>query len=121
MMYKDLRRTDNTMAIRQRTNNDVQIFVHHCLSFVLWPLYCLSFLDLCTSLFVLCLMAIVLPVLLRSLYINKDLRRTDNTMAIRQRTNNDVQRSKKDRQYNGHNLYIIVCPLSYGHCIVCPS
>jgi hypothetical protein len=32
----------------------------------------------------------------------KDLRRTGNTMAIRQRTNNDVQRSKKDRQYNGH-------------------
>ena len=41
------------------------LFLHHCLSFVLfWPLYCMTFFD---------------------------LRGTDNTMAKRKMTNNDLQ------------------------------
>jgi hypothetical protein len=33
--------------------------------------------------------------------IYKTLHRTDNTMAKRKRTNNDLQNTTQDRQYNG--------------------
>jgi hypothetical protein len=69
-------------------------------------LYCLSFCVMfCRSLFVLFLLAI------ETLH-----RRTDNTMAKRKRTNNDLQNiTQKDRQYNGQKkkdkrpLYCLSC------------
>jgi hypothetical protein len=86
------------------------------LFFVFWPLYCPSFCVMfCRSLFVLCLLTIVLPVLLcnvltiqwstdkeQTMSYKTLHRRTDNTMVKRKRTNNDLQNiTEKDRQYNG--------------------
>jgi hypothetical protein len=114
------RRTDNTMVKRKSTNNDLQNITQ--------KVYCLSFCVMfCRSLFVLFSFdhCIVCPSVCRSLFVHNDLqtegqtiqwpkervqttiyktlhRRTDNTMAKRKSTNNDLQNiTQKDRQYNG--------------------
>jgi hypothetical protein len=66
-IYKTIHRmTDNTMAKRKSTYNNLQYcFVDCCLYFFFWPLCCLSFCVLfCRLLYVLFLLTIVLSVLL---------------------------------------------------------
>jgi hypothetical protein len=81
----------------------VYCFVDCCMYFFCRPLCCLSFCVLfCRLLFVLFLSAIAEKV---QITIYKTIhRRTDNTMAKRKSTYNNLQST-----------------FSFGHCIVCPS
>jgi hypothetical protein len=129
-------RTDNTMTTIKRTKDTMVLSVlrpfhcGHCIvcpsSFLLWSLYCLSFVlfiaDIVLSVLrpFHCGQCIVCPssFLLWSLHCQWPQwngRRTENTMITIKRT--------KDRRYNDHNKkdegYTI--PFYCGHCIVCPS
>jgi hypothetical protein len=144
------------MAKRQRTNNDLQNitqkdrqyngqkkknkqwstkyytegFVDHCLFFVFWPLYCLSFCVIfCRSLFVLFLLTIVLSVLLcsdgqktknkqwstkyytegQTIQWSKDKEQTMSYKTLHRRTDNTMVKRKRTNNDLTIVLSVLLC------------